>query len=344
MFESFKEPYAESNSPLRRRSFVLARLAVALALTTEACDCCAVGQADDARRLRTIGSDYAKGLAELRARFATVNGLGAYTDSRRRGVAIRSYDVEFSRKPGSYKYVIRNHAFLENGKPIPITDSAVCSSPDLSFSLHKTEGGSVFLVSRVAKEPFIDSPSAPLPKFLDTTFSLGAYPLPELLADANFELSKAEELTDGSKRNLKISFRRTVRPDPAKARSQVLSDGWVIVSPQERWATQRYEYRQVNAARGSEGGPGAVVTSGLVEYGESTLGIPVPRRAEMKTLIRLAGMQRKARLGEGLHDGDELQVEVFEFKQIQMQPDADDAFTGRAFGLPDPPRGQEERK
>jgi hypothetical protein len=270
----------------------------------------------------------------LRARVAAVKGSGTYSDSRRTGTAVRSYDVEFFRKPGSFKYTIRNHTFVGNGVRTATGDSAVCSSPLTSFALSKGNEASAFQVSRVGKAPFATGTSAPLPKFLDCAFSLGGYSLPELLADTDFELSKAEELTVGAKKNYKITFQRNIKPQPGKTKTQVLVDGWIIVSPQDHWATRQYEFRQANVARGNEAGAGPIITSGLVEYGEGALGTPVPRRAEVKTFIRLAASQRQVKLGDGLHDGDVLRTESFDFKRIQMEPDADDAFASRAFGLP----------
>jgi hypothetical protein len=340
MFPNSKSTCTVMNTGLQYGRAVLPRLVIAASLTLLVGVRSLAGETDEAERLRTVRSDYAKGLAELRTRLAAVRGSGTYTDSRRAATAIRSYDVEFSRKPGSFKYIVRNHWFAGNGARTPNNDSAVCSSPLTNFSLGKRGGESAFHVSRVAEAPFTIAASAPLPKFLDCAFSLGNYSLPDLLAAADFELTKVEEQTIAAKRTCKLFFLRPLLPDPKSNKPQALADGWIIVSPQDHWATQQYEFRHATFTKAGQALISPFITSGLVEYGNSAEGAPLPRRAEIKTFIRVAGLEREVRLGAGLHDGDVTQVESFDFKSIEMVADPDNAFTMNAFGLPKLDRGQ----
>jgi hypothetical protein len=294
-------------------------------------------ETDETARLSAVRSDYARGLAQLQTEFATFGGSGKYTDSRSPDQAERTYEVDFTRKPGSFKFITHDHVLLNNGNRSVSQDVAVCSNPLITVRLDRPSGAPAFYVSRTETSPIITGPTGPLPKFLDCAYSMAGYSLPDLLSDPDFVLDKAEEVTLKANTMVKIFFHRKPKlgPNPKSKVLQVLKDGWIITSPRDNWATQQYEFRLTHLTR-LKGTALAEICGGLVEYGESSSGTRLPKRAVIKRFIRLDSENKKVlKLAPDVHDGDVMATETFDFQNVQFESQSDEAFTLVAFGLPE---------
>jgi hypothetical protein len=292
-------------------------------------------QFNEPQRLQELRSDYSTGLAQLRSQFAAVSGSGKYTGSRRSGQSVRSTEVHFARKPGSFKYITHDHTQSGKDSGSARLDSALCSSPAISFSLTKNNEAKEFYVSRVEKSPFVTSNALLFQKFIDCAYSMSGYSLPDLLSDPDFILDRAEDVKLNAKTMVKIFFHRKRTPMSNPKILQVLADGWVIASPQDNWATREYEFRTTHLTRG-DGSGGSHITAGVIEYREPYSGAPVPMRAEIREFIRMGDREKRGhKLAAGLHDGDVLVTEGFDFETVQFESEPDAAFTLTAFGLPE---------
>jgi len=302
--------------------------------------CCVRG--DDLGRqsieLKKVRSDYQKATAELEAQFATLRGSGRYEiqGMRQERGLIRSFDIQFAKKPSMFKYVVTNHKLEEMQKKSNIPDQVSCSNRLISFSLSRALESNEFSITSKGEpnEHLKTIGYVSVPPFLDCAFAIAGRPLSKFFAEPTLALTKVEKIKHKGANMLKLYFHSGEKLPAGTTRGRVLSDAWVIVSPEDKWVAHQYE-ATFTQYPGGAASPVSMV--GSVEYGESYAGVPIPRRAEYRHVYKVkeGQMETKAKNKRIIRDGQVADIVVFDFDHLDFEAEPDASFTLAAFGVPE---------
>ncbi len=246
-----------------------------------------------------------------------------------------------------FKSIWRDSVLTDDqGKIEHHPDSAVCYNTLLSFNLKKSVDTNSYVITSAGgverQELQMILTVSQINRFLDCPYWLAGPLIPDFLSKPGFTLERAEPTTVNDKRLLKIDFSydptnhsdqpaRKAAAGAVKKPTTRIESGWLLVSPEENWVVYQEEVRFTPA------GDVAKVHLLSVEYEGNLSGTPVPKRAQLKSTLRIDNDKKEMTLegGRVLHDGDVASIDTFEFDNISFDEVPDSEFTLPAFGLPD---------
>jgi hypothetical protein len=302
-----------------------------------------LGQTDPRRSLEQIRTEYAKALARLEARFATAHGMVRIVDDAGFGTAshhtIHSSIVEFAQKPGMYRSVRSKHAVTRQGVTSSLPDIAGCFNKEMSFTIEKSENSGSYVVKSTGgtDRQATNRVRWYIVKFLDAPFTLMGNRISDFLKMREFTLERAVPLTLNNKPLLKLffSYRPAKLANHAKKETSTnyLGEGWILVSPGEGWVMYQQEVSLISSRTSSP----IEIWHMKVEYEDSDIGTPLPKRVEYKVSLKTLKGESEVRRADGtiLHDGDVTQITTFECDELHFEELPDSEFTLAAFGLPE---------
>jgi len=280
--------------------------------------------------------------------FDTVQGSGKLIQERAVGTPRQVTEtsiVEFARKPGMFKISRRETVGTRAGEGSNAperADGAAFYNRTMSARLEKKRGASSYVVVSTGGADLRDRAmiSARFAEFLDCPFTLAGPRISEYLSKPNFNITRVDEVNSDGKLLLRIHFKNKVGQNPSIGGRVALQidDGWLLVSPQESWVLYEAEVRFTSA-------DGQTAPSHLfsVVYNGSHMGTPVPKKAQLKTVVRMLGSKKEMtdKRGRVLRDGAVTAAQTVEFDRISFDEPPDGDFALPAFGLPDlgKPRG-----
>ena len=293
---------------------------------------------DESARIQSLCSECSKAHADLESAYANVRGSGEF---RIEGIGdknptVRLFSVEFARKPGNSKYFATGSWVTETTTNIKkqIPDVAVCSTPSASFRVQRKPGDTAFSITHLddpsAKNQAMPSVVVP---FLNAPYTLTGRPLSEHFSNPEFSVTSAEEIWSHNRKMVNFNFHSKSEPKSKSPSARALSDGWVLVSPQEKWAVYQYEAH----FRSANGRSSQVFDALAVDYGDAIQGIPIPKLVTYKRIHKSTDGKKVKKTTDGriVHDGDVTNLQTLRVDHLDFELEPDESFTLASFGLPE---------
>lgn len=294
-------------------------------------------------------SEYQRAIAGVKSLFATVHGAGRLIEEASIGSPNQrtvTCVVEFAQKPGMFKCIFQDPVISDKqGVIVHRPGSALCYNKSMSFKLKKATSGDSYVVNSTGKSDEDEVRSilniSRMAKFLDCPYwmagALGGPVIADYLARPEFMLERSEPVVMNNKNLLKIHFKYKPMYEVHKAVKKPsaggsrIESGWLLVSPDENWVVYQEEVHYTRT------GDTSTDRSFSVEYEGNHSGTPLPKRAQLKTAVRIYNDKKEMKLKDGtvVHDGDVASIETFEFDTLSFDEVPDREFTLPAFGLPD---------
>jgi hypothetical protein len=312
-------------------------------------------QAPEARREVDAMGDYRSALRALRSRLSDVKGgfthvvktrppsgeesarvtTGRFARSSGRAEVVTSWYPEGTIGNASGADPRLNSTGSAHGTRIaPARETVHCYAPGRAFLLERDSRESPFRIKYVG----IDTPDhrkrvdRTLARLSDWGVAAGGIPILELISSRHFVLGKAAaEAGPDGKRQLRVSFTTrppegAAQPKAAGRRRFVLRSGWILVSPDQRFALHEYAFL-------SHAGSGpSVLDTGTVSYSDQDVdGVPTPRSVETKMIsceTTEPDIRRPAEVNGRIFEEESFELDGWAFGPVSPQQ-----FSLEAFGL-----------
>lgn len=221
------------------------------------------------------------------------------------GVIVKEWRYTFASKGTGSRRVIRERLDdpSENVK-------VVCVNGERAFELKKTRGDKDFSITSLDDVAATTTALVHLlDLYLDAPARMELLSLDKILEMANPSIQSTRNYELNGENLLEVNFTYFTRDRT----NQYLCS--IVVAPERSWALHEYEYKTAE---------GIGVFKGTVEYEGEANGVPTPRRVVNTTWDSVRNKL--------------LEMDVFEFEDIQFTAPPDSDFTLAAFGLPELPR------
>lgn len=261
------------------------------------------GYAGESER-RRFQAEYPGANRRLEALLTMVKGTGKLESTAKDRTIV--YRVDFAVDGPSRKVVrdaLTQFVTSPSGSSVESkreSQSVYCVTPDVAFSLFRKMEDQPYSLSEFEDNGPADSVSIFLDRYLMAPYGVFGIPMSEIMADPSFKVRSVDAISEGGGLYLKVSF--DYAPKTIGLRS-----GWIMVSPQDRWAIVRAECQMGDKPENR------LICK--VEYGERAGEVRFPKRVS----YTLPGSRHS----------------VFEFAEIVTERSAAKDFTLAAFGLPD---------
>jgi hypothetical protein len=273
----------------------------------------AQGADADGALKRKVLAEYPAALRELSSRFARASGSVKYTTENRlkAGSEPEQLLVTFaSRRPAMWKIQ------TERLTPAPRAGNTGvrCFNESYYFTLAKERQAREYRITSVdtrenlslrqrgAWGRFLDA-------YVDAPLRMDRLRLTEAFADPNFSVRSVSPVAGQQKGMLRIAFDWGL---PALKSAGGGFEGWLLVSPEQKWVVREYEFRSKN---------GVGVHKGVLEYGDVQDGFPVPKRFTKSTFSVPRNLSTM--------------VETYDFQEFRFVDLPAEDFTLAAFGFPE---------
>jgi hypothetical protein len=277
------------------------------------------GQSSDELLKKTVLSKYPEAFKAWEARYSTAQGTVIYK------IEHTTRKDEPSEALYSFKCKLPDMAVLSTVVHAPgAPEQQVFGwNRSYSFSLVKAAPGADFSIrslleatSEAGRPPKGSPARAILTPILQFPYRIPFSPMPAV-SRPRFVLRAVSPLRRGGKNLLKVEYdypNDPTRNVPKNARDPGGTEGFFVVSPEEKWVVYEYESREKK-------GVSRNVHKGTVQYEGTSDGFPIPKRVASQT-IKLPG-------GEVVASGS------YEFLEFRFGDVPDTEFTLSAFGLPE---------
>jgi hypothetical protein len=270
-----------------------------------------IGSAHDDSLMKLVLSEHPRAITELKLRFERTSGSVRveHTARRRSGGTPEKFLASFDLMAARAARV----RLLPEAGPNAGAAIVICRNSEYSFVLRRPMGAGEYAIrdlSAAADAQRIDGAiSRYLARGLEAPYRMDWIQLSAAYDTPGFSLRSVSRSSENGSGLLKLAF---YLPTPTIKSSGGGQEGWLLVSPQEKWALRAYEFHPLS---------GTAVVAGTVEYGERQNGFPTP--------MRVVGSVRDT------SKNAVTEAWTYDFEHFRFGDSPEREFTLTAFGLPE---------
>jgi hypothetical protein len=266
-------------------------------------------RADESALKKRVLLEYPLALKNLETHYGRATGTAKHSAKSYNGelesvLSVGAYSFALDR-PKRAKLMIKSSGGTKRREES--ARRVICYNEEYSFEL-ASKGSAELSIKSLEKgsDLGVKQMQGELSRSLEAPLRMYILPVAGVFESPNFKIRSATEISRKSKRMIKIEF------DSPSDNHRGGYEGFLVVSPEERWTLYEYEYRAKK---------GTGLRKGTIEYEGTDDGFPIPKQIIHSTFK--------------LPQLDLRHVETVDLQDIRFTVGADREFTLAAFGFPE---------